>query len=334
MDSELRYHATSGEWVLIAPARSDRPHELNKIKAKRVPSPKGKCPFENPQKSGNEIPIFWFLENKPISKWKIQVLPNKYPVLMHRYRTCAATHRDGMYTAVSGVGHHDLLITRDHAKTFSDLSDDDAYEVFRGFHKRYHEIVADGCVKYISMFQNWGTSAGASIFHPHYQIVATPVIPHGVGRSLIFSHSYFAKHHSCIHCAIIRKEIKENKRIVYENKDVIAFIPFAAKEPFQVNIFLKSHRPYFEDTPPLELRAVALALKKVLESIKKKLGDPDYNFFMHTAPAFQKRRHRHYHWHIEVVPKSNISAGFELGTGIELNPMFPEDAAKIIRIKT
>lgn len=333
MDSELRYHATSGEWVLIAPDLAKKPRDFSKAESGRKPSPKKNCPFEDPQKHGNEIPHFWFPENKTVEHWKVQVLPNRYPVLRHRYRTCAATFKDGMYTAVSGVGHHDILITRDHNKSFADLSDNDAYDVFRGFQKRYKEIASDGCVEYVSMFQNWGPSAGASIYHPHYQIVATPVIPHGVARSLNFSHAYFKKHHSCIHCSIMKKEIKERKRMVYEDKDVVAFVPFAAKEPYQVNIFLKSHSPYFEDTPPVKMKQMTSALKKILITIKKKLGDPDYNFFIHTAPVLNKRKNHHYHWHIELMPKSNISAGFELGTGIEVNPMFPEESAKILKTK-
>lgn len=333
MNSELRYHTTSGEWVLIVPGINKKPRDFKKSLIKRTISPKKSCPFENPQKTGNEVPHFWMPEEKPLSNWKLQVLANKFPALKHHYMECAMLRKDDMYLTVSGVGHHDLIITRDHKKSFSDLSDADATNVFKAFIKRYREFIADGCVKYVSMFQNWGPNAGASIFHPHYQIFAVPVIPHGVGRSLSFSREYWKEHGRCIHCDIIKKEIRDKKRIVYENSQVVAFVPFAAKEPFQVNIFPKTHNPYFEDSSPALIGKMSKALQEILASINKNLGDPDYNFFIHTAPIFKKKIYKHYHWHIEVIPKSNISAGFELSTGIEVNPMFPEDSAKILKIK-
>lgn len=331
--SELRYHSTTGEWVLISPKRVKRPNDFGAPTLKRVISSKRGCPFEDPQKSGNEIPHFWFPEDKPLEKWHIQVLPNKYPALTHRHMTCATTHKDGMYTVTTGVGHHDLLITRDHYKNYRNLSDSEAFNVLKAFVKRYKELIADGCMQYVSMFQNFGPNAGASISHPHYQILALPVIPNAIGRSLYHSKEHWKQHKRCIHCDIIKQELKERKRIVYEKDGVVAFVPFASKEPYQVNIFPKEHLPYFEESSDHLLIHVSLALKKILGSIAKKLGDPDYNFYIHTSPINHKNQYGHYHWHLEIVPKSNISAGFELGTGVEINPVYPEEAAKLLKIK-
>jgi len=329
--SELRYHSTTGEWVLIAPKKAKRPNDFGTSYVKRVASPKKQCPFENPQKAGNDIPHFWFPEKAPLEKWRLQVLPNRFPVLTHRYRTCASSFRHGMYTVASGVGHHDLLVTRDHHKTYHQLSDAEAADVLKAFIKRYKEMIADGCVRYVLVFQNFGPNAGATIYHPHYQILALPVVPNAIGRSLEHSRHYWQLHKRCIHCDIIKNELKERTRIVYKKDGVVAFVPFAAKEPYQVNIFPLKHQPYFEDSSGNLVKQTSLALKKVLTSVSRKLDAPDYNFFIHTAPIFNKKKYRHYHWHAEVIPKSNISAGFELGTGVEINPVFPEDAARILR---
>jgi UDPglucose--hexose-1-phosphate uridylyltransferase len=331
--SELRYHSTTGEWVLICPKRGRRPNDFGAPTLKRVISSKRRCPLEEPQKAGNEIPHFWFPEDKPLGKWHIQVLPNKYPALTHRHMTCATTHRHGIYTVTTGVGHHDILITKDHYKNYRDLSDLEALNVLKAFVKRYKELVADDCMQYVSMFQNFGPNAGASLYHPHYQILALPVIPNTIGRSLSHSRDHWKEHKRCVHCDIIKQELREKKRIVYEKDGVIAFVPFASKEPYQVNIFPKEHLPYFEESSNHLLTHMSLALKRILSSIAKKLDDPDYNFYVHTSPITNKKQHKHYHWHLEVVPKSNVSAGFELGTGIEINPVYPEDAAKLIRLR-
>ena len=333
MDSELRYHSTTGEWVLISPKRGKRPNDFGAPTIKRVVSPKRNCPLEDPQKHGNAIPHFWLPEDKPLGKWQIQVLPNKYPALTHRHMSCASSHRDGIYTVTTGVGHHDLLVTRDHYKNYRQLSDEQAYDILNSLVKRYNELIADDCMQYVSMFQNFGPNAGASIYHPHYQILALPVVPNTIGRSLYHSREHWKIHKRCIHCDIIKQEMKEKKRIVYEEDGIVAFVPFASKEPYQVNIFPREHLSYFEDSPKYILKHMAIGLKRILKSVAVKLGDPDYNFYIHTAPIVNKKQYKHYHWHIEVIPKSNVSAGFELGTGVEINPVFPEEAAKFLRIR-
>ena len=329
--AELRYHATTGEWVLISPQRSKRPNDFGAPSIKRKISSLKNCPFEDPQKSGNEIPLFWFPEDKSIEKWEIQVLPNKYPTLTHRHLSCAIFFKHGIYDVASGVGHHDILITRNHRKNYKDLSDKIATDVLSALVKRYKELSVDKCVAYVSMFQNFGPNAGASISHPHYQIIALPVVPNSVSRSISYSKKYYQKHHKCIHCDIIKQELKEKSRIIYNKNGIVAFVPFAAKEPYQVNVFPKNHQPYFEDSTPNTLSGLAVALKNILKSIYKNLKDPDYNFYIHTAPVLGKINFHHYHWHLEIVPKSNVSAGFEMGTGVEINPVFPEDAAKLLK---
>jgi UDPglucose--hexose-1-phosphate uridylyltransferase len=331
-DSELRYHATTGEWVLISPKRAKRPNDFGIPKIRKVKISKKSCPFENPQLFGNADPYFWFPQDKPLEKWEVQVLPNKYPALTHKNNNCAKFNKEGIYLVVSGVGYHDLVITRNHYKNFCQLSDSGAYDVLRAFAKRYNQIKSDKCISYISMFQNSGPLAGASVYHPHYQILALPIIPNTINRSFDYSYKYFKKNNRCIHCDIIRKEIKENKRVVYHKNGVLAFVPFASKEPYWVNIFPVKHSSHFEDSSSEVLFNVAVALKQVLKKIFLKLNNPDYNFYIHTSPISEKKSFSHYHWHIEVVPKSNISAGFELSTGVEINPVFPEDAAKLLKV--
>ncbi len=326
MNSELRQDLVSGDWIVIAPKRAKRPEQLLK-KEKRIKAAKEDCPFENPQKSGHGESILAYPDS---NNWQVKVVQNKYPAFAHK-NIHVKVSRQGLYSTVSGVGHHDLVITRNHDNNFAHLSGQGANLVFKAFQDRYLMFVNDPCLAYVSIFHNWGPKAGASIYHPHYQIIAIPVIPPDINHSLLGSLRYFKKFKKCVHCAMIEEEEKNRRRIIYENKGAIVFTPFVSREPFELRVFPKKHLPYFENTQDEDLKWIVEALQKALIKIEKHLHDPDYNFFIHTAPILNKKKYHHYHWHIEIQPKINISAGFELGTGIEINAVDPDEAAKILK---
>lgn len=328
MNSELRQDLVSGDWIVIAPARVKKPEQLmNKSlpagrQEKRIKSLVKDCPFENLQKSGHH-PL-------KLSYDDVAVVENKYPAFTH-INICAEPIRRGPYNMMDGIGHHDLVITRDHYKNFPKLNKKIAELVFKAFVDYYKLLENDYCLNYVLIFHNWGAKAGASIYHPHYQIISLPIIPPDVKHSFEGSLIYYQKHKKCVHCVMVDFEKKEKKRVVYENKNAIVLAPFVSREPFELRIFPKKHQPYFENTPLEIMKDVVSALQKALMKIEKKLGNPDYNFFIHTAPLKDKEKYTHYHWHIEILPKLNISAGFEQGTGIEINPIDPDEAAKILR---
>jgi len=323
--SELRQDLVSGDWILIASKRGKRSHAFLKKKPRQRGSLKT-CPLENVFKK--QKPILFYDGGE--KDWEVVVVENRYPALVHR-NICAQAIRHGPYALVKGVGHHDLVVTRDHDRNFAALSQNQAGQVVQIFRDRYLMLLNDPCLAYISIFHNWGPAAGATVYHPHYQLIALPVVPPDVEHSLRGSLNYFKKHGRCVHCDMVAYELREKKRIVYENKGAVVFAPFVSREPFELRIFPKKHLPYFENTLDRELELIVDALQAVLRRIEKKMNDPDYNFFIHTAPLKNKKRYRHYHWHIEIIPKTNISAGFELGTGIEINPVDPDLAAKILR---
>ncbi|MDD5547513.1 MAG: DUF4921 family protein [Candidatus Pacebacteria bacterium] len=324
--SELRRDLVSGDWIVISESRSKRKHQFAK-KEKRIIVPRSSCPFEDPQRSGNKLPILIYPE---IGKWRVQVLENKYPAFKD-VKGCAYIFKKGPYSVAEAVGHHDLVLTRDHNKRFDQLPLAEAELVFRAFKDRYEMHLNDPCVSYVSIFHNWGPKAGASIYHPHYQMIAIPVVPPDVEHSLDGSVRFFEKNKKCVHCVMIKEEIKEKNRIVFQNKNAVAFAPFVSKEPFELRIFPKKHIPYFEETSEAVLKDVIKALYFSLKKIAKNMKDPDLNFFIHTAPIKNKKKYHHYHWHIEVIPKTNIDAGFELSTGIEINTVDPDEAAKILK---
>ncbi|MEK7553452.1 MAG: HIT domain-containing protein [Patescibacteria group bacterium] len=339
MNSELRQDIVSGDWIVIAPSRakrptegearpSGRPDQLIKLhKMKRIKAPIKDCPFENLQKSGHHPPILKFQNSRD---WEVVVVENKYPAFTH-INVCASPEKRGPYSVMDGIGHHNLVITRDHCKNFPKLSKQNANLVFKAFVDYYKILANDYCLAYVSIFHNWGQRAGASIYHPHYQIIALPIVPPDVEHSLEGSNSYYKKHKKCVHCVMLDWELKEKKRIVYENKSAVVLAPFVMREPFELRVFPKKHFSYFEDTPSAIMRDVVSALQKALQKMENRLHDPDYNFFIHTSPLRDKNKYKHYHWHVEILPKFNISAGFEQGTGIEITTVDPDEAARFLR---
>lgn len=322
--SELRQDIVSGDWIVVAPGRANRPHTIKATTRKHAP--KSSCPFENPQDSGNKPPILIYPDQKD---WQLQILENKYPAVMH-HKVCGTISKVGPYPVVPAVGHHDLLITRDHEKNFPHLSKKEADQVFQALRDRYLMLFNDKCLDYIFMLHNWGPGAGASIFHPHYQVIALPVVPPDVQHSLNGSKKYWDKNKKCVHCVMLAYEMKEGKRIVYENEGAVALAPFVSRSPFEVRIFPKKHLPFFENTLDEDISYAVEALQQVLKKFEKKLKDPDYNFFIHTAPLRDKKSYEHYHWHIEAYPKVSIKAAFEAGTGVEINDVDPDLAAKLL----
>lgn len=325
--SELRQDLVSKDWIVIAPGRAKRPDQYAERKERRVRAPKSSCPFEDPQKSGNKKPVLIY-RNK--HGWELQIIENKYPALQHA-RVCAMAGHRGSFLTMSGVGHHDVLVTRDHDATFPRLSRRQSLQVFQAFRDRYLMLTGDECMVYLSIFHNWGPQAGATVYHPHYQLIALPIVPPDVWHSLLGSMEYFASHQKCVHCVMLEWEKKEGKRVIYENKGAMVIAPFVSRRPFEMRIFPKKHLPYFENTIDADLEGVVDALREALRRVEKNLGDPDYNFFIHTAPLKNKVDYEPYHWHIEIFPKVSTPAGFELGTGIDINVIDPDLAAKVLR---
>ncbi|MDP2855688.1 MAG: DUF4921 family protein [bacterium] len=327
--SQLRQDPASGDWIVIATTRKKKLRDLFVKPRERQISPIKNCPFENPQATGHKAPeLIKFLPDK--KDWFLQIFENKYPALRPE-NVSVQERKFGPYGVISGRGYHDLLLLHNHKKPLSEYSVREIKAVLAALQERYRKISQDKKNKYISIFHNWGVGAGASLYHPHLQIIAVPVIPPAVQHSLAGALKYYQRHRRCVYCDVLNFELKEKKRVIFQNKNAVLMTPFISKEPFELKIFPRKHSPYFEDEKEVVILDVAEALKFGLGAFKKKLGDPDFNFFIHTAPVAKKKNGRHFHWHIEIIPKISISAGFELSTGIEITTIDPDEGAKFLK---
>jgi len=334
--SELRLDIVSGDWVVIATGRAKRPEMFKQeAKKRKVPSKK-KCPFckietqEFPllvYSKGKEIKIS---KDSPIPKnWTTIVIPNKYPAFMP-YSKLDKQIEGGVYQRMNAVGFHEVIITRSHTKHIPHFSIEETKELFDVYQKRYLDLMNKKFVNHISIFHNYGPKAGASIAHPHSQLITTPLVDVDLNRALKKSKNYFKKRKECIYCRFNKWEMKVKKRIVFENNQFLAVCPFASKSAFQVIISPKKHLAYFERITEKEKWALSEIFNKVMTAIYKGLNDPDYNFYLHTAPCDNKKND-YYHWHWTILPKTSTWAGFEIGTRMEISTIEPEKAAEYLR---
>ncbi len=336
--SELRRDLVTGDWIAVATARAKRPHAFILKDGSVKAEPKSLCPFENPQKSGNAEPLLLYRglssvrqlrHGKQKDGWELQVIPNKFPAFTP-VGQCPIPYKVGPYEVIDGRGFHEIIITRDHKKHLALFSRHEAENVIRAYQERYAALKNDSCVTYISIFHNHGKEAGASLVHPHSQLIAIPIVPTNVWRSISHSATYFRENKSCVHCEMIKWELKDKERIVFENEAFVAFCPFVSRTAFEIRIFPKKHVSHFDHFSSDHHGALADALRYSLKTLHKTLRNPPYNFFIHTAPV-DHQEYPHYHWHIEILPKTSIWAGFELGTGIEISTIKPENAAEFLR---
>ncbi len=331
---ELRQDVVSGDWVLIAPGRSKRPHAFA-LKVRRRKAPKSTCPFEDLQKSGNGDPLLWYSKNGKESgelrrDWVLQVVKNKYPVVAGHEGVCPMPVPYGSYRKMAGIGFHEVIIPRSHVKFLSAMTAIEAERIISAYQERILYHTKEKCLKYVFVFHNNGESAGASIYHPHSQIVALPIIPPDVYRSLHGAHRYQQEHDACVHCRLIAWELEKNERVIYKNESFIVVAPFASHVAFEVRIFPLNHDARFERITKEGRLLFAEALTNTLRALKKVLKDPAFNYFIHTAPVGDGE-YDYYHWHLELLPKTSHLAGVELGTGVEVVTMPPEDAATYLR---
>ncbi len=325
--SELRRDIVSGAWVVIATGRGKRPHDFLATRRQKFIQPKKTCPFEAPPTPA--ILSYDNMGHTTEKNWWAQVIPNKYPAFGKGI--CAVFKEMGPYEWTEGVGFHELVVSRDHERSLGSMTDQEAELVFRAYQARYHALKDDACVEYVSIFHNHGRLAGATIAHPHSQIIAIPVIPPDIARSLKGSAEYSAAHNICVHCIIMEYELKERVRVVYENERFAVMTPYASKTAFEMRVYPKRHGAHFEDITDADRMLLANAMRTVLAKLSRGLKNPDFNFFLHTAPTGDSHQFDHYHWHFEILPKTAIWAGFEIGTGIEISTIAPEAAAEFLR---
>ncbi len=333
---ELRKDPITNRWVIIATERGERPYDSGKVEHKWTDN--NQCPFcaGHEYMTPPEIAAIREKGSKPnTSGWQVRVIPNKFPALGIDKDLQKRAH--GSYDQMTGFGAHEVVVeTPEHKKLFHELPVEHIKNVLGVCQDRIEDLHKDIRFRYVLLFRNEGPQAGASLEHPHSQLIATPITPKRVKEELSGAEAYYKLKERCVFCDIIREEMDDQERIIYENEHFISFCPYWARFPFEVWTLPKKHELNFYSSRE-HLFEMAQALKISIKKLGMVLNQPDYNFIVHTAPNLFSRRgywqtiHEDYHWHFEIIPRLTKVAGFEWGTGFYINPTPPEEAAGYLR---
>lgn len=258
--------------------------------------------------------------------WTVRVVPNKFPAL----RIEGDLNREGIgvFDQMNGVGAHEVIIdTPDHFRDMGDLTHAETEEVVWAYLARSIDLRRDKRFKYVLIFKNYGKSAGASLEHPHSQLIALPIVPKRVQEEIEGAAKYYEYKERCVFCDIIREEQDEKSRIIYDGKYFLAFCPYVSRFAYEVWVLPKKHQSDFTSLDRDAVPDFARAMRDSLARIKGLFSDPSYNFIIHTSPINGHDR-EDYHWHVEIMPKLSSVAGFEWGSGFYINPVPPDIAAR------
>jgi len=328
---ELRKDPITRRWVIIATERAARPTDfIGKFSDDMAD--RDRCPFCEGREAQTPPEIFSVRrDGSPADGpgWRVRVVSNKFPAL--RIEGNTARSGLGMFTRMDGVGAHEVIVeTPEHDTHLALLPEEQIADVIRAYHQRYEDLDRDERFEYLLLFRNHGRAAGASLSHPHSQLIALPMIPKRTSEEIDAAERYFVKRGSCVYCDLIAQEFAGGERVVYENERFVAISPFAARFPFETWILPKAHMASFGGISAADVPAMANVLKTTLLKLALCVDNPPYNFIVHTAP-YEFPRSPAYHWHLEIMPQLTRTAGFEWGSGFHINPVAPEDAARYLR---
>jgi UDPglucose--hexose-1-phosphate uridylyltransferase len=197
----------------------------------------------------------------------------------------------------------------------------------RGARDAIVEAGASGQTVYLTVVQNWGAQAGARTNHLCLDLYDLPQIPHRIGEELGGAARFVIREGECPFCRLVRDETRRGDRMVWEDADTVAFAPFASRSPFEIWVVPRHHEADFGRIGERDITASAEALRQVLGRLAVSLDGPPYNLVLHTAPL-NEPVDATYHWHWEIHPRLRDIAGLELGTGLPVNPVSPEDAVE------
>jgi UDPglucose--hexose-1-phosphate uridylyltransferase len=337
--NELRKDYLLNRWVVIATERARRPTDFAKPKTESAKT--AICPLC----SGNEhltpsaVLVYLPTENgirKDLEQgdfrhknWLIRTIPNLYPAFSPPKNQADAQQIIQSTGFGYGIGHHEVLIeSPNHNDQPSDAPLPQLVHVINAYKDRLNDLAAKPYVQYVQIFRNQGLDAGASLSHPHSQIIATPFVPSILSEEMAASKTYHEQKGTCIFCDLIKQE-KQTQRHIMENEHFTVVAPYASVHPMEFWIIPKRHAPNILDLTTDETEAFAQTLQTTLKALKTLVNDPPYNYGIHLA--ISKNAQNHYHWHLEVYPHLAIWAGFEKSTGMYINTVTPETAAQELK---
>lgn len=336
------------ESVLVATARSLRPKKEEPPVPYDTRPHAETCPFCR----GNEAMTPPVIAQIPeTGDWQLRIVENKYPILGDDCERPDLAF--GMQQAIDGYGRHEVIIDHfSHGLRVHEMDEEHLALLFSTYRQRMEELYhSDERLQYVLVFKNFGPAAGASIAHTHSQIIAMPVVPYNVQSEVRNSKSFYQKSRRCIFCSLIdealtfeatiydrdsgkiRRKISVGQFVIERSERFIAIKPFASRFEWEVHILPLEHAADFISMSTEDCADLARLFRRTMARINAVLGGAQFNFFIHSLPHGEQFSDSapSYHWHIEICPRTSIPTGFELGSGLFVNTVCPEDAAERLR---
>lgn len=336
--AEVRRDIVTDTWVIIQTGETDPNWRVQPTETRNAPD----CPF-CPGHEARTPPEIWALRPNGLAPngtgWLVRVVPSQHPIL--RVEGELKRIAVGMHDMVTGIGANEVIIeTPEHGVAFADLAAPQIAETLRTYRRRIADLYQDQRLRYVMVFKNHGAGAGATVpGHAHSELIALPATPRRIKDELSGARAYFQYKERCVFCDIIENELEVRKRLVVETPHFVGFAPYASRFPYELCIMPRRHAMDYENAPDEQLNDLAGALKRSLVALARVLGNPAYNFVLHTAPnrllkpGYWGTLRDDYHWHLEIIPRIRRVAGFEWGSGFHVNPVAPETAANALREK-
>ena len=320
--SQMRLNPLTGRWVTIVAERAGRPSDFAPRERQVEAEPDRPCPF-CPGNEDASLPALETVDDG--TGWRIRVVPNLYPAFDGE--TGFVVHHVGpVHVTAEASGIHEVFVyTPHHDGGFDQLNDEEAAEVMHALQRRLAAHAAAAEVRYSQVIINHGREAGASLSHPHAQILGLPFVP---GEILDEERAFARFAGGCVICTTVEAELAADERVVFANDDVVCIAPFWSGAPFELLLMPRRHEPHLQDADVASLEAMGPAIRDAVRHLNAAIGDIAYNIGFHTAP------HEHagqYHWHVHLWPNLVTAAGFERGTGVMINVTPPELAAETLR---
>jgi len=330
---ELRYNLLTRDWIIIATDRAKRPEDFAGKPAPVADASAANCPFCPGREAKTPPEIFAFRDpgtqpNTP--GWQVRVTRNAFPALAPEGELTKTKTPAGFFK-MNGVGAHEVIIeTPEHDKVIATMEQAQVDKIFLAYKERFSSLARDPRFQSVILFKNHGRGAGTSLSHPHSQIIALPIVPDVLRNRLNTCREHTAETKCCLYCDLIKMEKSEGERIIEESANFVVFVPFAARMPFEMWVMPKFHNPNFQEITTEQCLELAAIVKKTLEKLYRAVGNPSFNYAIYSAPV-KEHDVSYFHWNLKIFPRVAMAAGFEVGSGVMINTVVPEMAAKYLR---
>ncbi|MBA3282551.1 MAG: DUF4921 family protein [Acidimicrobiia bacterium] len=319
--NQLRLNPLTGRWVTVATGRASRPADFARDRAPVETSPVTPCPFC----PGHEEELPPALETYGHrGEWLLRVVPNRYPAF-EGAGPMLVEHLGPLFASAPATGIHEVLVfTPDHRQSWADLDDRQVGVTMAALRDRFEDHAHAPGIRYTQAIVNHGRAAGASLEHPHSQLLGISFVPGELVEEIAGFRRFSG---ACLLCATIDAERAAGHRVVSDKDGVVVVAPWWSGAPFELLVIPENHEGHLRRAAATDLASVGHAIRDALHRIRELLGDVPYNLVVHTLPH---HAHDPFHWHVHVVPRVHSVGGFEEGTGVPINIVAPEDACRLM----